>query len=85
VQTVNEFDPANPDAHTRHEIDLALGGNLCRCTGYRPIIEAAGQVLAGERQDAFSAAEAETWQRLITLAEQSRASTTIDGLTQGDR
>ncbi|HEX8956677.1 MAG TPA: xanthine dehydrogenase small subunit, partial [Burkholderiaceae bacterium] len=28
-------------APARHEIDDALSGNLCRCTGYRPIIDAA--------------------------------------------
>ena len=29
------------DAPQRQEIDDALSGNLCRCTGYRPIIDAA--------------------------------------------
>jgi xanthine dehydrogenase small subunit len=30
----------NNDAPDRTEIDDALSGNLCRCTGYRPIIDA---------------------------------------------
>jgi xanthine dehydrogenase small subunit len=34
---------ANPQ---RREIDDALAGNLCRCTGYRPIIAAAGSMYA---------------------------------------
>ena len=32
---------ANP---TRREVDDALAGNLCRCTGYRPIVDAAQSI-----------------------------------------
>ncbi len=44
----------NP-APTRRDIDDALSGNLCRCTGYRPIIDAA-QKMARQDDDWDAAA-----------------------------
>lgn len=43
------------DKPTRREIDDALAGNLCRCTGYRPIIAAAECM--HERADEWNAAQ----------------------------
>lgn len=34
---------SNPKA-TKEEIEDCLDGNLCRCTGYRPILDAAKTV-----------------------------------------
>ena len=36
-----ENQPADAGLPTRDEIAAALSGNLCRCTGYRPIVDAA--------------------------------------------
>jgi xanthine dehydrogenase molybdopterin binding subunit/xanthine dehydrogenase small subunit len=35
------------DLHTHDDLDEQLAGNLCRCTGYRPISDAAGDAFAG--------------------------------------
>ncbi len=44
----------------RESIIEALGGNLCRCTGYRPIMDAAVQMYEPSLEDQFSAGETAT-------------------------
>ncbi|WOJ95910.1 xanthine dehydrogenase small subunit [Congregibacter brevis] len=51
----------------REEILEALGGNLCRCTGYRPIIDAAEQALAENAKDQFSRRAQATLDQLRAL------------------
>lgn len=38
-------------APTREEVRQAINGNICRCTGYQPIIEAVVQAAAESRDD----------------------------------
>ncbi|MGH6905920.1 MAG: xanthine dehydrogenase small subunit [Geminicoccaceae bacterium] len=54
-------------APDRQRILDALAGNLCRCTGYRPIVDAARRMYEIGGGDQFSAGEAETIARLRTL------------------
>lgn len=56
-----------PDRHNIHE---ALAGNLCRCTGYRPIEDAAASM--AQQSDQFDQNQARTVQRLQKIADQQR-------------
>ena len=56
-----------PRPVTREAVCDALAGNLCRCTGYRPIIDAALEVCAGPAADAIAARKAETEAALRAL------------------
>jgi xanthine dehydrogenase small subunit len=52
---------------TRQEIVDHIAGNLCRCTGYRPIVDAAVKSCTGKPADAWAAAARETMQQLAAL------------------
>ena len=54
---------------TRQEIVDHIAGNLCRCTGYRPIVDAAIKCCTGKPSDAWAAAAKDTARQLAALAD----------------
>ncbi|MDA8251629.1 MAG: 2Fe-2S iron-sulfur cluster-binding protein, partial [Rhodospirillales bacterium] len=63
----------------RAEASEALAGNLCRCTGYRPILDAAREACAGPAADRFAADAARTAARLRALAGDTMLASARDG------
>jgi xanthine dehydrogenase small subunit len=60
----------NPDKET---IEDALTGNLCRCTGYKPIIEATAKACVHSREDQFVEKEKEIIDLLLQIKKESNS------------
>jgi xanthine dehydrogenase small subunit len=56
---------------TRAAVCDALAGNLCRCTGYRPIVDAALDACAGEAADRFMMMRSLSAQDLAALQDEA--------------
>jgi xanthine dehydrogenase small subunit len=71
----------NENEPSRESIEDALTGNLCRCTGYKPILEAAASACMQNGQDQFTEHEPEIIALLLDIQKNSQ-SVSIDTGTQ---
>ena len=70
----------NSEGFDKAETLEALAGNLCRCTGYRPIIDAAEQACCQKQPDQFDAFEPQTVAQLKAITPRDTAE-----LNSGDK
>lgn len=65
---------------TEHQVETAIQGNLCRCTGYEPIVKAALAVnqYGTPANDHLTRERADVTQRLAAIAQTSRIETGAD-------
>jgi xanthine dehydrogenase small subunit len=64
---------------TRETVDDVLAGNLCRCTGYRPIVEAAQKMRSLGAKDQFHARATTTAKQLADIARKHMLTLAHDG------
>jgi xanthine dehydrogenase small subunit len=73
------------DAPSRSEIESALQGNLCRCTGYEPIVRAAEQVAANRPSALFDPLERDRAEIMAKLWSMQSVTDTIIVEKHGSR
>ncbi|MEO1581754.1 MAG: xanthine dehydrogenase small subunit [Pseudomonadota bacterium] len=79
VMTMFALHESNSSAPSSTEIDDALSGNLCRCTGYRPIVDATRSMFDAQTDWTAPWGDAETLrQQLESLADGKSLTTGIN-------